>query len=502
MKTLVIQLDRLEDTGSIRDKVTWGKSSRVLLVWPVNYTVFTRKVDLISIKRICASQGSRLGIVCDDPEVIAEAGELQIPVFNSVNQAMRKGWDRRKRKKTDALDLPPLEHWEGIEDIRQRKGMARTLRIFPFSIRLILLIAGLAAVIITGIMILPAATIRIYPLGQSGEMNVWFTVRDSDAVTTGPDALSAKRVEMSVETTTERTTTGELPLADKKASGLLTITNLTEDEIMVPAGTVVMDKTNPPVRYQIIRDAQIEPGFSTTEVPVEAVYGGESGNAEAGEITRIEGEFGLKLELTNPSPITGGTDRNIPAPSQDDIAALKNEIQILLIKEAEQKISTGLQDDEILLSSTIKSGNILREKTQPEIGQAGNSVRITREVEVSALIINRKDLSEKARAIFRANKVLPGWKISENEPVDVRILSQEFDAINGLARVNTIIKCRTIPIIDEEQIRRGLAGKRLDEAAANIASQVLIERPTEFETWPMRLLMLPFLESRIRIALP
>lgn len=502
MKTLVIQLDRLEDTGSIRDKVTWGKSSRVLLVWPVNYSVFTRKVDLVAIKRICTSQGSRLGIVSDDPDVIAEAGELLIPVFNSVNQAMRRGWDRRWHYKSKGIDFPRLDHEGGFEEIRKRTGLFKESPNLPNSVRLALLIAGLVAVIVILIVILPSATIRIFPLGQPREMNVQFIVRSTGTGTTGPDTLSGRLVEVTVEVNAERQTTGSMPVADGKASGLVSITNLTSNEILIPSGMIILDESIPPVRYSILRDIELEPKTVTNEIPIEAVYGGESGNAEVGSLNRIEGELGFQLELTNPEPITGGTDRKVPAPSQEDVIALKNDVRSLLIKEAEKKLSTEILDDEVLLPATIEEIDLIQETIQPEVGQAGSLVHITRKVEISALLINRKDLTQKAEAIISANMVLPGWKVSDNEPIDVKITSQEYDNLSNMAKVNTLIKCKTVPIIRIDDIRPGMTGKWMDDAAELIAARIIVERATEFEIWPIRLPILPLLESRIKVAIP
>lgn len=502
MKTLVIQLDRLEDTGSIRDKVTWGKSTRVLLAWPVNYSVFNRKVDLVAIKRICTSQGSRLGIVCDDPDVIAEAGELQIPVFNSVNQAMRKGWDRRWHQKSKGIDFLHMDPEGGIEEIRKRSGLFQESHNLPYYLRLALLMAGVAAVFITLVVILPSATIRIFPLGQSTEMNVQFLVRGTETATTGPDTLSGRWVEVTLEANAERQTTGSIPVADGKASGSVSITNLTNNEIFIPSGTIILNSSIPPVRYLILKDTELEPKTVTNEIFVEAVYGGESGNAEAGSINRIEGELGFQLELTNAEPITGGTDRKIPAPSQEDLIALKDDVRSLLIIEAEKKLSAELSDEEVLLPATIEAINLVQETLQPEVGQAGSSVHISRKVEFSALVINRKDLIQKAEAIISANMVLPGWKISDNEPIDVKITSQEYDNLSNMAKVNTLIKCKTVPIIRMDEIRPGMAGKRMDEAAELIAARIIVERATEFETWPIRLPVLPLLESRIKVAIP
>ncbi len=222
MKTLVIQLDRSEDTGSIRDKVTWGKSSRVLLVWPTNYVVFDRKIDLVAIKRICTSQGSRLGIVSDDPLVCAEAEELQIPVFDSVTRAMRKGWDRRRRRKSISSFESGNARPQRIEDLRINQGIHRKILHHPFILRISTLTVGILSVFALILFILPYAEIHIYPVGQKQEMKVEFQVDSQQNGTSNPGILHGTMVKATVEGEITGPTTGIVPVPDKKSKGNIT----------------------------------------------------------------------------------------------------------------------------------------------------------------------------------------------------------------------------------------------------------------------------------------
>ncbi len=502
MKTLVIQLDRLEDTGSIRDKVTWGKSSRVLLVWPVNYIVLDRKIDLVTIKRICTSQGSRLGIVCDEPVVIDEAEELQIPVFSSVNQAMRKGWDRRKQKKGVISPLDLSEHWQDVEDIRQRIGLVSTAKDLSKPMRLVLMSSAIIAVILLALFIIPSAEVRIYPMGQPREMNVEFQVLSQETGTSSPDILGGEIVKITVEAQAERQTTGFVPVPDAKAKGSITINNQTDKEITIPAHTIVMDKANPPVRYQITQDTTLAPEMASSGIPIEAIYGGEEGNAEPGTITRIDGEFGLQLDLVNPEPVVGGTDRKIPAPSSDDLIALRGDLKTRLAETAEKQLASQLKDEEVLLTSSIESGILQSETVTPEVGQAGSKVSMTQKIEFSALVVNQKDLTEKAQAILMANLVLPGWMVSTTEPVGVEILSQSYDNLTNSARVNTLVKGKTIPIVDTNHIRQAIVGRNRNDVEKLIAGMVLSEKGIEINSWPVNLPILPFLEIADYRSLP
>jgi hypothetical protein len=502
MKTLVIQLDHSEDIGSIRDKVTWGKASRVLLVWPVNYAVFDRKVDLMTIKRICTSQGSRLGIVSDDPVVSAEADELQIPVFDSVTRAMRKGWDRRRRKRflspfeENAVDTP------GIEDLRTNPGRSKVDINQPFYLRVILLSAGILAVLVLLLFILPSATIRIYPQGQVREMKVEFQVDTRESGASNPGLLQGSTINATVEGQAEKQTTGSTPAADQKAKGQITVTNGTAREIDIPAKTIVINSANPPVRYQILQNVAILPKESTAGIAIEAIYAGTNGNSAVNTVSRIDGELGLEVELTNPEPVSGGSDRNIPAPSNEDIQQLRSDLQKTLEKDAEKQFSSKLNPDEVLLPSSIKSEKIISEEVLPEIGQVGMTVKLSQKAEFSAIIIHHENLKNQAEALLAANKLLPGWKISTIEPVDVQILAQEFDKGTNIVKLQTQIKGKIIPIIDTDAIRRSITGADRNKAEILLGIQVLSDQPAEIETWPLWMPYLPWLESKITIITP
>lgn len=502
MKTLVIQLDRTEDLGSIKDKVTWGKSSRVLLVWPVNYAVFDRKVDLVTIKRICKSQGSRLGIVCDDPAVCIEAEGLNIPVFESVNRAMRKGWDRRKRYK-GSLSVPD-DYMQSIdiEELRiQRKGEEKEKSLQPAN-RIALFVAGIMAVFALLLVLVPSARISIFPLAQKLEMNVEFVVKPAPGGASNPGILRGEVITTVVEEETTGTTTGTTSAPDQKARGIISITNRSDKDIDLPAGTIVLNNAVSPLRFQISQNATIPARGVVSGIAIEALYAGKDSNSPENTVTRIDGESGLRLELTNPEPISGGMDKSLPSPSNEDIRKLHEVLEKKLELKAGKQFSSMLNADEVLLPSSIHKNENKMESINPEIGQVGPTVRLTSKDEYSAMIINQKEFVEQAKALLVANKVLPGWTITEREPLNIQITGQEFENISKTVKLQVQIKGLMIPIVDETALRRQIAGANRDTAAAIIADQVLCDRTAIIETWPVWLPFLPWLESRITLLVP
>ncbi len=502
MKTLVIQLDRTEDLGSIQDKVTWGKASRVLLVWPVNYAIFDRKVDLVTIKRICKSQGSRLGIVCDDPAVCTEAGELNIPVFESVNRAMRKGWDRRKRN-VGSLSIPDdaLQSVD-IEELRLQKAGDGNRTSLPTGIRIVLLLAGIIAVIALLLVLLPSAMVSVYPMAQTIEMNVEFQVQAMSGGASNPGILQGKFVETVVDGEMSGPTTGTTSAPDKKARGEILITNRSDQEIELPGGTIVLNSVSSTVRYQITQNTSIPAGGSVSGIEIEALYAGKDGNSPENSITRIDGELGLRLELTNPQPVSGGTDKSLPSPSNDDVRLLRDAMEKKLKIDVERQLASQLESDEVLLPSSIHKTSNITEQIKPDVGQVGPTVKLTVKDEYAAQVVRFSELKDQAKSLLVANRIIPGWTITEREPLIVEITGQEYNPSTKTVKLQSHIKGLMIPIVDENALRRRITGTSREMAAAIIANQVLCDRTSVIETWPVWLPYLPWIESRITLVVP
>src|ERR1044071_383921 len=99
MKTQIIMLESHDDLISVRDRMSWAKTPRILLVWPKYEKVTLRQVDLKILQRHALSLGAQLGLVTRTRRVREDAEALKIPVFASTGQAQRVAWPRPRRRK-------------------------------------------------------------------------------------------------------------------------------------------------------------------------------------------------------------------------------------------------------------------------------------------------------------------------------------------------------------------------------------------------------------------
>src|SRR5262245_19952717 len=107
MKLQIIQLEPYDDVTSVRDRLSFVKTERVLLVLPRAGKVLKRKLDLVLIQREAARQGARLALVTADLHVIDYAAELNISTFESVRASQRARCKRPLNKVfVDRSDRP------------------------------------------------------------------------------------------------------------------------------------------------------------------------------------------------------------------------------------------------------------------------------------------------------------------------------------------------------------------------------------------------------------
>src|SRR5512146_3196798 len=99
MTTQIITLESHDDLISVRDRMSWAKTPRILLVWPKYEKVTLRQVDLKVLQRHAAALGAQLGLVTRRRQVRVEAESLHIPVFESTGPAQKLAWPKPRRRR-------------------------------------------------------------------------------------------------------------------------------------------------------------------------------------------------------------------------------------------------------------------------------------------------------------------------------------------------------------------------------------------------------------------
>src|SRR5262245_11648002 len=166
-KAEFIQLETGDDAGSVRDRLSFIRGQRVLLIWPEEGTILTRKLDLVLIQREAMRRSIRLALVTHDPQAIQHAVELNISTFETIGSSERGRWKRGRSKVFTSRsqrpddepipdDLKEVASRIYAEDSARQRRWRRIQRVLLFAI-LLALAGGLIYVF------LPSATVQLTP---------------------------------------------------------------------------------------------------------------------------------------------------------------------------------------------------------------------------------------------------------------------------------------------------------------------------------------------------
>lgn len=94
MKTAIVPVEIYDDVNSVRDKILWCQSDRILLVLSRHHRQFPSRMELHLLKRSAEKNGAQLAIVCRDAGTRVHAESLDIQIFRSIPSAERSNWQK------------------------------------------------------------------------------------------------------------------------------------------------------------------------------------------------------------------------------------------------------------------------------------------------------------------------------------------------------------------------------------------------------------------------
>ncbi len=393
MKTLLIQLEPHDDLVSIRDRLDWAKTPRVLLVWPKKGRVGLRPLDLALLRRHAIGLGAQLGLVTRQGEMRAAAHELGIPCFRKTSEAQQKPWP-------EALPLGPQRRFPRLDLRAVRQALLPPdpfdVRSDPLS-RVGVFALGVLALLAILLVLIPSAKIRLTPPTQTQSMVISVSAAPDVKAVQLSGAVPMRQLSQTFESSATALATGQLSQPDQKAEGVARFTNLTSQAISIPAQTVLLTRSNPPVAFVTVEAAEVPAGKKKAlDLPIRAVEGGTRGNLPAGALSGFEGPLGISLQVTNPLPLTGGTDQLVATPTEQDLQFLRSRLGNDLEREARATFAAQIPAGDVLLPSTFKQAQVVTETSFPAPGQSGEKLSLTLKVEYSIAYVQAADLEKLA----------------------------------------------------------------------------------------------------------
>jgi hypothetical protein len=398
LKTKIITLESHDDLISVRDRLSWAKTPRILLVWPKYERVTLRLLDLKVLQRHADSLGAQLGLVTRRANVRRDAESLGIPVFKSAADAQKQAW-ASPEPRVQRIPPPPRRGLRQMRDKIYEKEPAWRTSLLG---RVITFTAGVMAVLALAGLFIPRAAVTLHPEVWSDSIVIPVSATPQNESVSITGSIPARMLSTTVEVEQSKTVTSRIALPSAKANGMVQFRNLTGNEVDIPAGIVVATETL--VRFVTMEDASLPAGVDeTVDVRIEALSAGLQGNVEAEEIVTVEGPLGLSVAVTNLEETSGGTDSSVIGATDEDRAALRDDVLQTMHGTAEMQLRGLINADDILLVDTLEIKDILLEEFSPPAGESGRTLTLTMHAEFTARVISASDLSQLASMTLGAS---------------------------------------------------------------------------------------------------
>jgi hypothetical protein len=491
VKTQIITLESHDDLISVRDRMSWAKTPRILLVWPKYEKVTLRQVDLKVLQRHASSLGAQLGLVTRARRVREDAEALKIAVFESTGQAQRVAWPKPKRKRL-LRHTPRKDLREQREQITAREEAWRTHPV----VRVSAFIMGVSAVLILVALFIPRAQVTLHPESKIQSVTLPVTAGPlvSSVFVTGSIPAYEKRV--TIDGTQTVNVTGEGVIPQSKARGAALFRNLTQQTVQIPAGTVI--RTLEDIRFVTTRDGALDAGVGKTlELPIEAIDGGLSGNVDAEAIVAVEGRLGLAVSVSNPEPLTGG--REIPSiqASDADRKRAKDLLMKSLENDARKQLADEMSSGDILFDETFAVSQILSEVYDPPAGAAGTTLTLTMQVDFSTLYASASDLTELASLALNAS--LPSGFSAASDKVTVKPVTSPLRSDDGSIHWKVRAERRIFQQISVVQVEQMIQGFGSHHARAQLEKNLSLASSPEIHLSPSWWPWVPIVPFRISV---
>jgi hypothetical protein len=395
VKTQIIQLETHDDTISVKDKMDWAQTPRVLLIWPDEGKILRNRLDLVVLERYCTAKGSQLALLTRDLEVIHRAEEVGIPVFRSRSEAQLQPW--RKSFK----EFQRQEIYQDAQQVREKPEFehqsVRGIDVQPLWARILIFSIAVLGVLAIGATLLPSSIITLPHESRTQTINIPIqAIPNQDRISIS-GIIPSRYIDVIVEDKASTPSTGLLDLPVEYATGEVTFTNLGENSIEIPENTVLSTTLGLSPRF-----VTKSPGFvpegkgSQIVIPIQALEPGTTGNVSENMITLINQELGADLSVTNPMPTSGGEDIQLPAPSEIDHQGLTIRLKRDLEIQAVEKALLQINEEDVLISPEPEFSEVIDIQTQPEIGSAGESLTINSSMNYRFLFVAGDDLMQLA----------------------------------------------------------------------------------------------------------
>lgn len=475
-----VQLESNDDVVTIKDRLSFIRGRRVLLIWPEEGTVLTRKLDLVLIQREADRRAIQLSLVTHDEVVIAHAKELGISTFETIRASERGRW-KRGRKKVFMPRYHKPKHEPDPEELKpvasrvNKRGRRRSQARYVLE-RLVILAILIAVIAGTAYVVVPSAVIYV----TLAEDQISATVNiiadpNIQSVDINTQTIPAQIIKATVETTATIPTSGNQSLTSAPAIGSVTFTNRTDTPIDIPANTTLSTSAGTPILFRTISGTTIPAGIDQRiEIDVEALQGsaGGIGNVEAGMINTVIGPLSDAVTVINLAPTSGGESRSVNIVAPEDMLNLINSVRVQLQSLAYEEIQTRLTDNQVIIIESIKIDEERNDWTTYDfdVGDVTDTLSLTMRAVVSAVVVDDR-FGRQITLAQLSSRIESGKSLQPESITYARgpIVSQDAE---GRVTFSATTTADVTTKFDATQLQEQLAGKSISDAQRLIMTTI------------------------------
>jgi hypothetical protein len=345
---------------------------------------------------------------------------------------------------------------------------------------------------------LPKATVTVFVSPQKLEASE-AVVLSSKTSSLGEKVIPASIIKTQTSGDKEATTTG-VKTVGEKAKGKVTIQNGTDEAIRLSAGATITSSGS--LKFTLDDSASIpertgpgSPG-EVTNIAVTAADIGSDYNLAKNESFSVSNYPKTQVDAVAEADFGGGTSQEIASVSEEDRQNLEEDLTDELVEKATAELASQAGAEAIFVKDAAQAKVLSRSFSQ-KVGDEAKDLKLSLEVEVSALVVKKADLETFAKNKLAAQ--VPSGFVLRGDQITTDFRVEEEDSGQWPAEVSFLVNL--LPEVKPEEVAREIAGKykplaqeRLTRIPGFVRAQIVIK-----PQFPGRLGTLPRIAKRISV---
>lgn len=471
----VVRVGRNEDVAAICGRVDTSPTYAVVVHAPNGNRALATELGIRRLQRHAEEAGKLVAIATGSVSLASRARQAGIPTARRPEQVR---WDA---------------------------GGKRVFRFFGASMRLpavgryvqyIILLAFIGLLAGAALAIGPSAKVTAYPPTETLERLVTVNASiDRTELDTTQLLVPANTVSASTTLTVAVKTTGKVNAPVRPSRVAVTITNPSDAEVSLPAGTV-LTTTVENVRFGLDADVAVAAKGSVT-TNATSLQRGAVTNVAAGAVKTFEEERYRGLTVTNSAVASGGANEERPAVDAADIVAIRAlAAELEKAENIRERLVTERPRDAVFLRTA--SASVELDDPHPAAGTEATILTMDVVVTITAQAILESTLDELARAVLLEGQgegtFIPGTVTA------VETGASQVDASSGEIRTQLRVRGEFARDITEAQVKNAVKGKSKSDAVSTLANQYGIQE-TQLKLTPGWAPWIPRATFRIDVEL-